>query len=157
MARSIDDEQRRIVSQFAQFGDGFDKYEFLIELGRRHPSLDAKYKTVENALPGCQSRVWLRAEEENGALRIEGDSDSVIVKGILALLLRVYGGRRAGDVAAAEPFFLRETGLSAGLSPTRAGGVVAIVKRLRELGENFAARKTSAADAETQPAGGPRP
>lgn len=132
---SINEVQDEIVRELAQRQDGLDKYSFLIDLGKKHPDMDARLKTEDAAIPGCQSRVWIAVHEQPGGLVFAAASDSLIVNGILALLLRVYNHRPADEIAGMEPYFLRQSGLIASLSPTRANGVAAIVRKLRECGE----------------------
>ena len=135
---SINDVQDEIVRELSGRGDWLDKYSFLIDLGRKHPPMDPRLETEESAIPGCQSRVWLVATEQAGCLVFSAASDSLIITGILALLLRVYNHRCPREVAEADPYFLRQAGLIAGLSPTRANGVAAIVRKLRGYGERHA-------------------
>lgn len=132
---SIDQEQDEIVRELSVKADWLDKYSYLIDLGKKHPPMDERLKTEEAAIPGCQSRVWIVTSEQDGALVFTAASDSLIITGILALLLRVYNHRPPQDIAQADPHFLRQTGLMAGLSPARASGLAAIVRRFRECGE----------------------
>ena len=131
-ADGIDAEQRRIVEEFASLGDWFDRYEHLIALGKAHPPMSAEDRTQERALPGCQSQVWVRAELDDGRMRFAADSDSQIIRGVLALLVRVLDSRRPAEIASAELFFLERAGLTSRLSPTRANGVATIVRHLRQ-------------------------
>jgi len=137
---SIDEAQDEIVRELSAIGDWLDKYSYLIDLGRGHPPMDERLKTEEAAIPGCQSRVWMVTREETGTLVLTAASDSLIITGILALLLRVYNHRHPQDIAQADPYFLRQTGLIAGLSPARASGLAAIVRKLRECGQRHLLR-----------------
>jgi cysteine desulfuration protein SufE len=137
---SIEDVQDQIVREVSAKADWLDKYRYLVELGRKHPAMEDHLKTEAAAIPGCQSRVWIVTSEQDGTLAFSAASDSLIIAGILSLLLRVYDHRPAQDLARADPYFLRQTGLVAGLSPTRASGLAAIVRRLRECGERGLAR-----------------
>jgi cysteine desulfuration protein SufE len=134
---SIDEAQEEIVRELSARRDWLDKYSFLIELGKKHPPLAEDLRTEEAAIPGCQSRVWLTTNQNAETLVFGAASDSLIVTGILALLLRVYNHRRAQDIAQADPYFLRQSGLMAGLSPARASGLAAIVRKLRDCGERY--------------------
>lgn len=133
---TIDETQQTIIEEFAPLADWFDKYEHLIGLGRGHELLDAGFRTDEYALSGCQSQVWIRPEMIDGKLHFRADSDSVIIKGILALLLRVLSGRAPAEIAEAELFFLKEIGLSTNLSPSRANGVATIVRHMKQCGRS---------------------
>jgi cysteine desulfuration protein SufE len=131
---TIDEAQNRIIREMSDLDDWLDKYEYLIGLGKNHHSMDERYKTEENAIPSCQSNVWIHAEKNGDTLRFLADSDSVITKGLLALLLRVLDDRLPEEIASADLFFLTETGLSTHLSPSRATGLKSIVKRFKSYG-----------------------
>ncbi|MDY7107812.1 MAG: SufE family protein [Planctomycetota bacterium] len=139
MSTAIDETQARIIEEFSALDDSLDRYERLIDLGRRHDPPDEQLRSAEHAIPGCQSQVWIRAEVRDGRLHLHADSDSLIIRGVLALLLRVLDGRRPAEVAAADLHFLEEVGLTTHLSPSRANGVATIVRHLQrsaaELGE----------------------
>jgi cysteine desulfuration protein SufE len=139
MSIAIDETQARIIEEFSALDDSLDRYERLIDLGRRHDPPDEQLRSEEHAIPGCQSQVWIRAELRDGRLHLHADSDSMIIRGVLALLLRVLDGRRPAEVAAADLHFLKEVGLTTHLSPSRANGVATIVRHLQrsaaELGE----------------------
>jgi cysteine desulfuration protein SufE len=128
---TINEAQKQIIAQFAQFSDWLEKYEYLIGLGSRHAAMEQRLKTERNLLPGCQSQVWIRAELIDGRLHFEADSDSLIIRGILALLLQALNDQLPEDIATADLYFLREIGLSSNLSPSRANGVAAIIRRLQ--------------------------
>jgi cysteine desulfuration protein SufE len=132
---TIDEAQDAIIDEFVRLRDWLDKYEYLIDLGNKHNPPVEGFKIDRNALQGCQSQVWISVAVADGKLSFLADSDSVIIKGILALLLRVLNGRPPAEVATADLYFLKEIGLSTNLSPARANGLAAIVKHLRRLGE----------------------
>ncbi len=122
--------QNEIVAEFSVLDDWFDVYEHLIELGRGLDALSPEHRTEDNAIPGCQSNVWLRMGMENGTLKLEADSDALITRGILSLLLRVMDGTRPEEIMDSELFFLDETGLSTNLSPSRSDGVKNIINTI---------------------------
>jgi cysteine desulfuration protein SufE len=134
---TIEDAQERVIEEFSHLPDWFDKYEYLIDRGKKHPPMDERYKTDEYALPGCQSQVWIRAEFDDGVVCYYADSDSVITKGILALLLQVVNNRPASAIANADIYFTKAIGLSTNLSPTRANGLALIIRRLKQLSRDY--------------------
>lgn len=134
--------QDEIVADFSRFEDGMEKYEYLIGLGKRHPGLDDRWKTDDYAVPGCQANVWLRSERTDGRLHFWADSDSMINRGMLALLLRVFNDRPPGDIAAAELYFIQRIGLSDQLSPTRKNGLAVIVREIRRQGKRWAEQES---------------
>ncbi len=128
---SIQEEQKQIILEFSRFTDWMDKYTFLIEFGRKlnseHPSL----KEEKNLIKGCQSRVWILPEVKDGLINFYADSDALITKGIVALLLRVYSGRTAEDILSADLVFIDEIGLKQNLSPTRSNGLLEMIKQIK--------------------------
>ncbi|HNQ36740.1 MAG: SufE family protein [Prolixibacteraceae bacterium] len=128
---TIEEVQQEIVSEFSAFDDWMDKYSYLIELGNALPPLDPTVKTTEYLISGCQSRVWLVPDFRDGLLWFRGESDAVIVKGLVALLLRVVSGRTPGELASAPLHFIDEIGLSQHLSPVRSNGLLSMVKQIR--------------------------
>lgn len=128
---TIEQVQQEIVDEFAMFEDWMDKYSYLIELGNELEELDPKDKNDQNLIKGCQSRVWLVAERENGKINFRGESDAVIVKGLVALLLRVVSGRTPQELLENELHFIDDLGLKQHLSPTRSNGLLAMVKQIR--------------------------
>ena len=128
---SIKDIQKEIVDEFAMFEDWMQRYEYMIELGKSLPLIDGKYKTDDNIIKGCQSRVWVHAELEGGKLVFTADSDAIITKGIIAILIRVFSNQRPQDIIDANTNFIDEIGLKEHLSPTRANGLVSMVKQLK--------------------------
>jgi len=128
---TIDEVQQEIISEFSFYEDWMDKYAYLIELGNDLKELDPKEKTDENLIRGCQSRVWLVAELNDGKIFYRGESDAVIVKGLVALLLRVVSGRSPKELLENELYFIDELGLKQHLSPTRSNGLLAMVKQIK--------------------------
>jgi cysteine desulfuration protein SufE len=125
--------QEAIVAEFASLPDWGERYQYLIDLGRRLPPFPEAWKTDENRLRGCQSQVWIVAEREDGRLVFHATSDSAIVSGLIALVLRVYSGRRPEEILATDPAFVERLGLKSHLSLTRANGLAAMLQRIREL------------------------
>jgi len=128
---TIEQVQQEIVDEFSMFEDWMDKYAYLIELGNELEPLDPKDKNDQNLIKGCQSRVWLVAEMQNGTIDFRGESDAVIVKGLVALLLRVVSGRTPKELLENELHFIDDLGLKQHLSPTRSNGLLAMVKQIR--------------------------
>lgn len=129
--QTIDQVQQEIIDEFAMFDDWMDKYALIIEQGNSLEKLDDKYKTPNNLIEGCQSRVWLQTDYENGKLRFQAESDAVIVKGLLAMVLKVFSGRTPDEIIGADLRFLKEIGLTEHLSPTRSNGLLAVIKQIR--------------------------
>lgn len=128
---TINEKQDEIIEEFSAFDDWMDKYALLIDLGNTLPKLDDKYKTESNLIEGCQSRVWLQADYENGEIVFRGESDAVIVKGIVSLLISVLSGHTPQEILDADLHFIEKIGLKEHLSPTRSNGLVAMVKQMR--------------------------
>lgn len=128
---TIDEIQEEIISEFSAFDDWMDKYGYLIELGNALPALDPAEKTGEYLISGCQSRVWLVPVFREGVIHFRGESDAVIVKGLVALLLRVVSGRTPRELLDNPLHFIEKIGLNQHLSPTRANGLLAMVKQIR--------------------------
>ena len=128
---SADDAQQAIVDEFAFFDDWTERYQYLIDLGRKLAPFPDEWKTEANKVHGCQSQVWLVAEGNRDRLTFRAISDSAIVSGLIALLLRVYSGRPAQEILAAEPRFIESIGLAKHLSPTRSNGLAAMLKTIR--------------------------
>ena len=129
---TINEIQDEIIEEFSGFDDWMDKYQLLIDLGNEQEPLEEKYKTEQNLIDGCQSRVWLQADmEDDGTLYFKAESDALIVKGIVALLIRVLSGHTAQEILDADLYFIEEIGLKEHLSPTRSNGLVAMVKQMR--------------------------
>jgi len=128
---TIEEKQAEIIEEFSMFDDWMDKYSMLIELGNDLEALDPKDKNDQNLIKGCQSRVWLVAEMQDGKLLFKGESDAVIVKGLVALLLRVVSGRTPKELLENQLHFIDDLGLTQHLSPTRSNGLLAMVKQIR--------------------------
>jgi cysteine desulfuration protein SufE len=128
---SINEIQNQIIEEFSMFDDWMDRYNYLIELGQDLPEIDPKYKTEDNLISGCQSKVWLNAEYNDGTMEFTADSDAIIVKGIVALLIRVLNHQPAEEVMNTELYFIDKIGLKENLSPTRSNGLVAMVKKMK--------------------------
>jgi cysteine desulfuration protein SufE len=128
---SIDEIQQDIISEFSAFDDWMDKYSYLIELGNELAPIDEKFKVEQNLIRGCQSQVWLNANSRDGLIFYEGESDALIVKGLVALLLRVVNGQPATEIMKADFHFIDKIGLKEHLSPTRSNGLLAMVKQIK--------------------------
>ncbi len=128
---TINQLQDDIIAEFSDFDDWMDRYQLLIDLGNEQAPLDEKYKIEQNLIEGCQSRVWLHAEEREGELVFEADSDALIVKGIIALLIRVLSGHTAEEILDSDLYFIDRIGLKDHLSPTRSNGLLSMVKQMR--------------------------
>ncbi len=128
---TIKEIQEVIIDEFSMFDDWMDRYEYLIELGKSLPIIDEQFKLDENLIKGCQSKVWLYSELEDDRVKFSADSDAILTKGIAALLLRVYSGQKPEDILTAETSFIDEVGLKEHLSPTRANGLVSMIKQIK--------------------------
>jgi cysteine desulfuration protein SufE len=131
MAESIQDREAEIIEEFEFFPEWMEKYEHLIELGKSLPLIDDQYKTDENIIKGCQSRVWLHADREEDKIKFSADSDAIITKGIIALMIRVLDNQKPEDIVNAELGFIDQIGLKEHLSPTRSNGLVSMVKQMK--------------------------
>lgn len=128
---SIKEIEEEIIEEFAIFDDWMDKYEYIIDLGKELPDLDESHKKEENLIKGCQSRVWLNAEIKNNSIVYSADSDAIITKGIIALLIRVLTNQPAQEIVSAELDFINKIGLKEHLSPTRSNGLVSMIKQMK--------------------------
>jgi len=128
---TIEEIQTQIVEEFSGFEDWMDKYAYLIEIGNEMAPIDSKYKIDSNLIRGCQSRVWLHQDFTEGRITFEAESDALIVKGLVALLLRIYSGRTPKEILESEPRFIDEIGLRQHLSPTRSNGLLSMVKQMK--------------------------
>ena len=128
---TINELQDEVIEEFSDFEDWMDKYQLLIDLGNELEPLDEKYKTESNLIDGCQSRVWVQADYEDGKLVFKAESDALIVKGIIALLIRVLSGHTPQEILDSELYFIDAIGLKDHLSPTRSNGLLAMVKQIR--------------------------
>ncbi len=128
---TINDIQDEIIAEFQDFDDWMDRYQLLIDMGGEQPALPEQYKTAENLIDGCQSRVWLQADLVDGKVMFRAESDALIVKGIVALLVRVFNGQTPQDILDADLYFIKEIGLAEHLSPTRSNGLMAMLKQMK--------------------------
>lgn len=128
---SVKDEQNKIVEQFSQLSDWEDKYSLLIKMGKDLGELDSDIKTDKNKISGCQSQVWMHAKLEDDKMIIFGDSDAMIVKGLIALLIKVYSNQKPEEILSSPPKFLNEIGIDKHLSPTRKNGLGAMLKQIQ--------------------------
>ena len=127
---TINELQDNVIEEFADFDDWMDKYALLIDLGNSLPPLEEKYKTESNLIEGCQSRVWLQADYADGKIQFKGESDAVIVKGIVSLLISILSDHTPQEILDADLYFIEKIGLKEHLSPTRSNGLVAMVKQM---------------------------
>jgi len=128
---TINEKQDEIIEEFSQFDDWMDKYALLIDLGNSLEPLDEKHKIPQNIIEGCQSRVWLNAELVDGKVIFEGESDAVLVKGIVSMLIQVLSGHTPDEILNTELYFIEKIGLKEHLSPTRSNGLLAMVKQMK--------------------------
>jgi len=128
---TINEKQDEIIEEFSQFDDWMDKYALLIDLGNSLDTLDEKHKIPQNIIEGCQSRVWLNAELVDGKVLFEGESDAVLVKGIVSMLIQVLSGHTPDEILNTELYFIEKIGLKEHLSPTRSNGLLAMVKQMK--------------------------
>ena len=128
---TIKEIQEEIVDEFSMFEDWMQRYEYMIELGKALPLIDEQYKTDDNIIKGCQSKVWVHTELENDKLVCTADRDAIITKGIIAILIRVFSNQKPQDIIDADTNFIDEIGLKEHLSPTRANGLVSMIKQLK--------------------------
>jgi cysteine desulfuration protein SufE len=137
---SIQESQNEIIEEFALFDEWMDKYEHIIELGKDLPIISAEHKVEENLIKGCQSRVWLHAQLTQDKLNFSADSDAIITKGIIALVIRVFSNHTPKDIAQAELFFIDKIGLQEHLSPSRSNGLLSMVKQIKMYSIVFQAK-----------------
>ena len=133
---TLEEKKQQIVEDFSQFDEWLDKYEYLIELGKGLQPFPEDKKTEDRLIKGCQSRVWLDYSLQDGRLYFQADSDAIITKGIISLLIGVYSGRTPEEIAADDFGFIEEIGLKENLSPTRANGLVSMIEKIREIAAN---------------------
>ena len=136
----IQEKAAQLIDEFSMFDDWMDKYNYLIELGKSLPSIDEKYKTDENIIKGCQSRVWLHASFDGDKVSFTGDSNAIITKGIAALLIRVFNEEAPAEILNADLGFVDQLGLKEHLSPTRSNGLVSMIKQIRFYALAFQAK-----------------
>ncbi len=128
---TIQEIQAEIVDEFSMFDDWMQRYEYMIELGKSLPLINEKYKTDDNIIKGCQSKVWVHADMKDDKIEFTADSDAIITKGIIAILIRAFSGQHPKDIIDAGTGFIDEIGLKEHLSPTRANGLVSMIKQLK--------------------------
>ncbi|MBR2415257.1 MAG: SufE family protein [Bacteroidaceae bacterium] len=137
---TINEKQDNIIEEFSGFDDWLDRYQLLIDLGSEQPPLDEQYKTDNNLIEGCQSRVWLQADYVDGKVLFRAESDALIVKGIVALLIDVYSGHTPDEILGSDLYFVEAIGLKEHLSPTRSNGLLAMIKQMRLYALAFKAK-----------------
>ncbi|CCZ71135.1 SufE family protein [Bacteroides gallinaceum] len=140
--KTINELQDEVIDEFSNFDDWMDKYQLLIDLGSEQPPLDEQYKTEQNLIDGCQSRVWLQADFIDGKIIFQAESDALIVKGIIALLIKVVSGHTPDEILDADLYFIDRIGLKEHLSPTRSNGLLAMVKQMRMYALAFKAKRS---------------
>ena len=139
--KTINELQDEVIEEFSDFDDWMDKYQLLIDLGNEQEPLDEKYKTEQNLIDGCQSRVWLQADMEDGNVVFQAESDALIVKGIIALLIKVVSGHTPDEILNSDLYCIEKIGLKEHLSPTRSNGLLAMVKQMRMYALAFKAKQ----------------
>ena len=137
---TINEIQDEIIEEFNAFDDWMDKYSLIIDMGNNLTPLDEQYKTNQNLIEGCQSRVWITSQMKDGKVHFEGESDAIIVKGIVSLLFRVLNNQTPNDILNNELYFIKEIGLQEHLSPTRSNGLVSMLKQMKLFAATFAAK-----------------
>lgn len=138
---TIQEKEQEIIQEFEHFDDWLDKYNYIIEIGKEVPELGEEYKTKKYLISGCQSQVWLHAYMEDGLVKFEADSDAIITKGIIGLLIRVLSGQKPEDIVDADLGFVDEIGLKEHLSPTRSNGLLSMIKQVKLYALAFKTKK----------------
>ncbi|HQZ24620.1 MAG TPA: SufE family protein [Flavobacterium sp.] len=138
---SIKEIQEEIIDEFSMFEDWMQRYEYIIELGKNLPLIQEEFKTDDNIIKGCQSKVWLKGEQNDDKIVFTADSDAILTKGIIAILIRVFSNQKASDILNADMDFIDEIGLKEHLSPTRANGLVSMIKNIKMYALAFDAKK----------------
>lgn len=136
----IKEIQEEIIDEFSMFDDWEERYQYVIDLGNSLPLVDEQYKTEENIIKGCQSKVWLHGEQKGGNVVFTADSDAILTKGIIAILIRVFSNQKPTDILEADTAFIDEIGLKEHLSPTRANGLVSMIKQIKMYALAFQAK-----------------
>lgn len=144
--KTINELQEEVIEEFSDFDDWMDKYQLLIDLGNEQEALAPQYKTEQNLIDGCQSRVWLQADMADGKVVFQAESDALIVKGIIALLIKVVSGHTPDEILNSDLYFIERIGLKEHLSPTRSNGLLAMVKQMRMYALAFKAKMESQAN-----------
>ena len=137
---TIKEIQNEIIDEFSMFDDWMQRYEYIIELGKSHPLIKEEYKTEENLIKGCQSKVWLQGEQKDDKIVFTADSDAILTKGIIAILIRAFSNQKAEDIIKADTEFIDEIGLKEHLSATRANGLVSMIKNIKMYALAFDAK-----------------
>ncbi|MEZ0130186.1 SufE family protein [Flavobacterium sp. LBUM151] len=137
---TIKEIQNEIIDEFSMFDDWMQRYEYIIELGKSLPLIEEKYKTDENLIKGCQSKVWLQGEQKDDKIVFTADSDAILTKGIIAILIRAFSNQKAEDIIKADTDFIDEIGLKEHLSATRANGLVSMIKNIKMYALAFNAK-----------------
>ena len=138
---TIEQAEQQIIEEFELFDDWMDKYNYIIELGKELPLIDAQYKTPEHLIAGCQSQVWLHAEYKDGRIFFTADSDAIITKGIINLLIKVLSGRTPQEIIDAQLEYIDAIGLKEHLSPTRSNGLLSMIKQIKMYAIAFHAKE----------------
>jgi cysteine desulfuration protein SufE len=138
---NIKEIQEEIIAEFSMFDDWMQRYEYIIDLGKNLPLIQEKYKTDDNIIKGCQSKVWLKGEQNDDKIVFTADSDAILTKGIIAILIRVFSNQKASDILNADMDFIDKIGLKEHLSPTRANGLVSMIKNIKMYALAFDAKK----------------
>ena len=142
MIPTIEETENEIVEEFSLFDNWEDKYEYIIDLGKKLKPLDEKHKLDENKIKGCQSTVWLVADNDNGKIKFEADSDAVIVKGLISMLIRVLSGHTSDEIINAKLDFINRIGLSTHLAQTRSNGLLSMLKQMKNYALAFKAKNS---------------
>lgn len=135
--KAIQDE---IIDEFSMFDDWEERYQYVIDLGKTLPLIEEQYKTEDNIIKGCQSKVWLHAEEKDGNVVFTADSDAILTKGLIAIMIRVFSNQKPGDILESDTGFVDEIGLKEHLSPTRANGLLSMIKQIKMYALAFSAK-----------------
>jgi cysteine desulfuration protein SufE len=138
---TIKEIQEEIVDEFSLFDDWMQRYEYIIDLGKNLPLIQEEFKTDDNIIKGCQSKVWLKGEQKDDKIKFTADSDAILTKGIIAILIRVFSNQKSSDILNADMDFIDEIGLKEHLSPTRANGLVSMIKNIKMYALAFDAKK----------------
>jgi len=138
---SIKEIQEEIIDEFSMFEDWMQRYEYIIDLGKNLPLIQEEFKTDDNIIKGCQSKVWLKGEQKDDKIVFTADSDAILTKGIIAILIRVFSNQKSSDILNADMDFIDEIGLKEHLSPTRANGLVSMIKNIKMYALAFDAKK----------------
>ena len=137
---TIQEIQDEIVDEFSMFDDWMQRYEYIIDLGKSLPLIDEQYKTEDNIIKGCQSKVWVHGEQNSDKIVFTADSDAILTKGIIAILIRAFSNQKAADILESNTDFIDEIGLKEHLSPTRANGLVSMIKKIKMYALAFEAK-----------------